>query len=71
MIALIIAPVISIAFRSRNPAGLEFLTVLSVCVLIAFLTAAIGDAWDNVKHMYLFNLLIDAWLISLLRFGTL
>jgi len=71
LIALVISPIIAIAFRSRNPAGLEFLTVLTVCALVAFLTAAIGDAWDNVKHMYLFNLLLDAWLISLFQFGRL
>jgi len=71
LIALAISPVLAIAFRSRNPAALEFVAVLSACALIAFLTAAIGDAWDNVKHMYLFNLLVDAWLISLVQFGTL
>jgi hypothetical protein len=44
----------------------QFLGIFSACALIAFLTAALGDAWDNVKHMFLFNLLFDAWIISIL-----
>ena len=73
LIALAISPICTIALRVRytQAIGLDFLTILAAAVLIAFLTAALGDAWDNVKHMYLFNLLLDAWLISLARFGTL
>ena len=39
------------------------LLCLSTCCLLAFLSAAFGDAWEPVKHQYLFNLLIDACLI--------
>ena len=26
--------------------------------------AICGDAWDNVKHLFLFNLLLDTWLVA-------
>lgn len=62
LIALAILP--AVAFRR----GLQykFLGALAAGAVIAFLTAACGDAWDNVKHMYLFNMLLDATLISTL-----
>jgi hypothetical protein len=51
--------------RARRPEiWMEFVALLSVCALIAFLTAAFGDAWENVKHMFLFNALTDLWLLS-------
>lgn len=43
---------------------IEFTALLCACALCAFLTAALGDAWDNVKHMFLFNLCLDALLLS-------
>jgi hypothetical protein len=36
---------------------------LSLCCSIAFLAAAFGDAWDVVKHQFLFNLLLDACVV--------
>jgi hypothetical protein len=42
---------------------IELLALLSACCLTAFLVAALGDAWDNVKHLFLFNLTLDAYLI--------
>ena len=45
----------------RRP--IELLALLSVGCLTAFLVAALGDAWDNVKHLFLFNLMLDACLI--------
>jgi hypothetical protein len=42
---------------------IELFALLSACCLTAFLVAALGDAWDNVKHLLLFNLLLDACLI--------
>jgi hypothetical protein len=50
----------------RSGLRFKFFGALAVGALIAFLTAACGDAWDNVKHMYLYNLLLDATLISAL-----
>lgn len=67
-IALLIAPLASILAWFRYPkrrAQIEFGGLLCACALVAFLTAALGDAWDNVKHMYLFNLAFDAVVLSL------
>jgi hypothetical protein len=44
----------------------ECLALLVACCLAAFGVAVFGDAWDNIKHLFLFNLLIDACLISVL-----
>jgi hypothetical protein len=30
---------------------------------MAFFAAAFGDAWDIVKHQFIFNLLLDACLV--------
>jgi len=49
---------------SRSAMPIEFCALLTVGCLIAFATAAYGDAWDNVKHCFLFNLELDACLIS-------
>ena len=62
LIALAVLPLIAF----RRGLHFKFFGALAACTLIAFLTAACGDAWDNVKHMYLFNLLLDATLISAL-----
>lgn len=43
--------------------SIEMLALLAIGCLTAFLVAALGDAWDNVKHLFLFNLLLDAYLI--------
>lgn len=51
-------------FRRR----IELLGLLGACCLMAFLVAALGDAWDNVKHLYLFNLLLDVYLAFLAAF---
>jgi hypothetical protein len=42
---------------------LELLALLPVCCLAALFSAVYGDAFDMIKHMYLFNLLLDACLI--------
>ncbi len=49
-------------FRKRRQ-SIEMLALLAIGCLTAFLVAALGDAWDNVKHLFLFNLLLDAYLI--------
>ena len=41
----------------------ELAICLATCCLTAFFVAAFGDAWDNVKHQFLFNLLLDTCLI--------
>ncbi len=52
----------------REPDGirrkrLELLALLPVCCLAALLGAVFGDAFDLIKHLFLFNLLLDACLI--------
>lgn len=41
----------------------ELGTCLAACCLTAFLVAALGDAYDNSKHQFLFNLLLDTCLV--------
>jgi hypothetical protein len=36
---------------------------LATCCLTAFFVALFGDAWDTVKHQFLFNLLLDTCLV--------
>jgi len=40
----------------------ELGTCLAACCLTAFLVAAFGEAYDNAKHQFLFNLLLDTCL---------
>jgi hypothetical protein len=40
----------------------EIFIFLAASCLVSFLVAAFGDAWDTVKHLLLFNFLLDAWL---------
>lgn len=41
----------------------ELAICLSACCLLAFAAAAFGDTWDSVKHLYVFNLLLDTCLV--------
>jgi hypothetical protein len=41
----------------------EIFMFLTVCCLVSFFVAAFGDAWDTVKHLCLFNFLLDVWLL--------
>lgn len=66
LILLFISPAIAAVAWIRFPnrrRHIELLALLSAGCLTAFLTAALGDAWDNVKHLFLFNLMLDACLI--------
>jgi len=67
LILLLIAPLILKLAWIRVPSArlqVEFGAALCLCCLIAFLVPVLGDAWDNVKHLSLFNLILDAGLIS-------
>jgi hypothetical protein len=44
------------AVRRRR---LELIALLPGCCLAALFSAVYGDAFDVIKHMYLFNLLLD------------
>jgi hypothetical protein len=72
-ILLCLSPAIAAAAWILFPAPrrpLELFALLSICCLTAFLVAALGDAWDNVKHLFLFNLMLDACLIFAIGFIT-
>jgi hypothetical protein len=72
LIALLICPVICAAlwFRTMRSArrSLELFGLLGICCLLSFVIAICGDAWDNVKHLFLFNLLLDTWLVASIAF---
>jgi len=46
------------------PLSMNFVALLTTCCLIAFLGAIFGDAWENVRHLFLFNLLLDTVLVT-------
>ncbi len=48
------------AVRRRR---LELAALLPVCCLAALFSAVYGDAFDTIKHMYLFNLLLDTCML--------
>lgn len=48
---------------------LELLTLLPVCCLAALFSAVYGDAFDVIKHMYLFNLLLDTCMLYIASAG--
>ena len=48
---------------------LELLTLLPVCCLAALFSAVYGDAFDVIKHLYLFNLLLDACMLYAVSVG--
>jgi hypothetical protein len=67
LIALLLCPPICLAAWLRWPSQrriIEFFAALSISCLLSFLVAVCGDAWDNVKHLFLFNLLLDTWLVA-------
>jgi hypothetical protein len=56
-----------IRIRERDQARrkrIELLALLPVCCLAAMFASVFGDSYDFVKHMYLFNLLLDACMLS-------
>jgi hypothetical protein len=64
---LLLLPLLAvICLRGRDASvrcRLDLAALLSGCCLASFFAAAFGDALDNVKHMYLFNLLLDTCLL--------
>lgn len=69
IVLLLLSPFTAIAAwigLPKHRRGIEILAVLSACCLMAFVVAICADAWDNVKHLFLFNLLFDATLLSAL-----
>lgn len=42
------------ALVKRRDLAMQFVALLAICALTAFLTAIFGDAWDDIKHLFLF-----------------
>jgi hypothetical protein len=42
----------------------EFLALLFLSCFVSFMTASLGDATDTIRHMFLFNVLLDACLLA-------
>ncbi len=55
--------------NARHGLWIDFSALLAACSLIAFLTAAFGDAWENIRHLFLFNLFLDACLLASAAFA--
>jgi hypothetical protein len=51
--------------RSRAPTlgWVQLGTCLAACCFLSFFVAAFGDSYDNTKHQFLFNLLLDTCLV--------
>jgi hypothetical protein len=67
LILLCLSPAIAAIAWVRLPEQrrhIELLALLNISCLTAFLVAALGDAWDNVKHLFLFNLMLDTIVIT-------
>jgi hypothetical protein len=71
LLLLMASPFVCIAawvrFAKRRRV-IEMFGLLGLACLIAFTVAITGDAWDNVKHLFLFNLLLDTWLVAGIAF---
>ena len=67
--ALVLVPVGGVAFvlshgtTASARRWVELGILLATCCSTAFFVAAFGDAYDNVKHQFLFNLLLDTCLV--------
>jgi hypothetical protein len=69
LVALFLAPIggtilllirrVTLGFRRWAEMGI----CLSTCCFMAFVAAAFGDTWDTVKHLFIFNLLLDVCLV--------
>jgi hypothetical protein len=72
LFALLICPVVCAVAWSRAARearrSIELFGLLGICCLLSFVIAICGDAWDNVKHLFLFNLLLDTWMVTLVAF---
>ena len=59
---LLLTRTLSLGFRRWVETG----TCLLSCCFLAFMAAALGDASDTVKHLLIFNLLLDSCLVFFL-----
>jgi hypothetical protein len=69
VVLIVIVPVLLAPAWVRLPVyrpWLELYGLLAACCAVAFLVAVLFDAFDNVKHLFLFNLLLDTFLVATL-----
>lgn len=52
-----------IGYRSGRPRLFEMYAALALAAILSFFAAVLADAWDNVKHLFLFNVLLDACIV--------
>jgi len=63
LILVCLALISTIEREGQRRRWIELFLFMVVCCLMSFVVAAFADAWDNVKHQFLFNLLLDSCLI--------
>jgi hypothetical protein len=71
---LLLPPFAAVCWRLTGgacPLYFEFLAVQTSCCVLSFLAASFGDGWDTVRHLFLFNFLLDTCLISAVALGWL
>jgi hypothetical protein len=64
-LTLLIPPISALCMRlcgRTSPLSFDFFALQSSCCLLAFLAASFGDGWETLRHMFLFNVLIDSCL---------
>jgi len=62
----LIPPMAAGRFSGPDRLSAEFLSLLAMCCLTSFLTASFADSAEMVKHMFLFNVLLDASMLALI-----
>ena len=67
----LMATVIGLMWRVGRSLARDFVLLLASCCLVSFLTASFGDGWETVRHMFLFNVLLDASVFSALTAAAL
>jgi hypothetical protein len=56
-------------YKRQSRLEAELVALLALCCMTSFLTASFADAWETVKHMFLFNALLDACLLTSAAFA--
>jgi hypothetical protein len=67
LIALLFSPFVLAAAWLRAPCrrrSIELFELLALCCILAFLVAICGDDYDNIRHLFLFNLLLDTLFVG-------
>jgi len=60
----LLAPAAMVLMRRKRELWMELYALLGLCAVTAFLTAIFGAHWDDIKHLFSFNLMVDAFLVT-------